>query len=363
MVLAGEWRATVAHRRKRGYHLNGLYRVMGKKRGFATFLHEFVVGHLDAKDKGDEGMKFWTNTFLAESWEPPAEKMETRSIMERIEEYGGDDSLDPIVPRYALALTAAVDVQANRLEMLVEGWGLKDECWAIETRRIMGDPAREDVWNTLADLLARTYKHELGGVLKIDRCAIDTGYKTDEVCSFVRTHSPQCVAIKGSNIPGAMLFQVSPRPNKRGIRIYIVGNTAKDTVFSRLKIEAPGPRYIHYPRGFGFEKDFFEQLTAEQVRTVFVKGFPRREWHLPAGRRNEALDLSVYNLAAWEIHKYHHRPNLERIAKELEKAREDALAAREPAKPEPAKPPVVKPSPFAPRARPPRGGFATSWKR
>jgi phage terminase large subunit GpA-like protein len=46
------------------------------------------------------------------------------------------------------------------------------------------------------------------------------------------------------------------------------------------------------------DAQYFEQLTAERIRTRYVKGFPQRFWWKPDGRRNEALDCRVYAYAA-----------------------------------------------------------------
>ena len=54
------------------------------------------------------------------------------------------------------------------------------------------------------------------------------------------------------------------------------------------------------PKHFPLDRDaqYFEQLTAERIRTRYVKGFPQRFWWKPDGRRNEALDCRVYAYAA-----------------------------------------------------------------
>lgn len=57
-----------------------------------------------------------------------------------------------------------------------------------------------------------------------------------------------------------------------------------------------------------YQREYFEQLTSEEVRTRFVRGHPVRYWFKPSGVRNEALDRRVYALAAlharpvpWEV--------------------------------------------------------------
>ena len=54
--------------------------------------------------------------------------------------------------------------------------------------------------------------------------------------------------------------------------------------------------YCHFP--LTYDQRYFEGLTAERVRTKFVRGHAVREWFLPCGRRNEPLDIRVYSLAA-----------------------------------------------------------------
>ncbi len=53
---------------------------------------------------------------------------------------------------------------------------------------------------------------------------------------------------------------------------------------------------MHFP--LDRDAQYFEQLTAERIRTRYVKGFPQRYWWKPDGRRNEALDCRVYAYAA-----------------------------------------------------------------
>ena len=59
------------------------------------------------------------------------------------------------------ALTAAVDVQGDRLEAHVTGWGAGEESWAIDFRRFDGDPEGEQVWFDLDAYLLKRWKHEM----------------------------------------------------------------------------------------------------------------------------------------------------------------------------------------------------------
>jgi phage terminase large subunit GpA-like protein len=95
---------------------------------------------------------------------------------------------------------------------------------------------------------------------------------------------------------------------KSGAEVYPVGSdTIKSTLFARLKLNEPGPGYLHFHAEL--PEDYFAQLTAEKQVTRYVKGFPVREWVKKSGARNEALDVMVYNYAAlnWLYTRYNRR--------------------------------------------------------
>jgi terminase, large subunit len=82
-----------------------------------------------------------------------------------------------------------------------------------------------------------------------------------------------------------------------GVQLWPIGtDTAKGEIYGRLKLSAPGPRFVHFHAGLTV--DFYEQLTAERLVTRYTRGVPRLEWDLPSGRRNEVLDCFVYAYAA-----------------------------------------------------------------
>jgi phage terminase large subunit GpA-like protein len=82
-----------------------------------------------------------------------------------------------------------------------------------------------------------------------------------------------------------------------GCKLWTIGtDTAKSTIYSRVRQTIPGPGCYHWP--IGTTDDYFLQLTAEKlVETHNKKGFTVAEW-VKVRERNEALDLEVYNYAA-----------------------------------------------------------------
>ena len=87
---------------------------------------------------------------------------------------------------------------------------------------------------------------------------------------------------------------------KNGVTLYMVGTHAlKRTIYSRLKVEEPGPGYIHFDDAT--TDDYLQGLTCERLQPRYVKGFQVLEWVKPSGARNEPLDLKVYCLAILEL--------------------------------------------------------------
>ncbi len=353
MVQLGKWVAKNPHSARRGYHLSGLYRIMGKKRAYKSYLHEFVAKFLDAKHQGPEVMRVWMNTFLAECYEETFDKLDINPLFNRREEYG------PALPKKCLVLTCQVDVQGDRLEPMIKGWGLGHESWGIAKTKLMGNPFQPDVWKRLDAFISQQFYHPTLGKLSIPITLIDSGGQSndqgfaDAVYRFVRTRQPNetgpgVYAIKGGSKPGAHLVK-NQRP-KKGICLKVIGTgDAKTTIHARLKLEEPGPRFMHYPKEGGFDEEYFEQLAAEVPKTVKKKGYTFTEWH-KVSARNEALDLEVYSLAAIEIL----NADLQAIAA---KSKANDKEPEEEKKVEPVKPKVyqmkkpVRPR-FAPRFSP-----------
>jgi phage terminase large subunit GpA-like protein len=173
-------------------------------------------------------------------------------------------------------LTAGVDVQGDRLELHVIGWGRDEEAWSIDYRVIFGDPSGPRVWADLDTALAATFPHARA-------VAVDTvGQHTKAAYEYCRTRLRRRVwGIKGRGGPGVPLWPRRPSRTKGKAPLFILGvDAAKDALFARLKLAEPGPGTLHFP----MERDaeFFRQLTAERVATRFARGRPIRLCHWPS---------------------------------------------------------------------------------
>jgi phage terminase large subunit GpA-like protein len=232
---------------------------------------------------------------LAETWEEKGSGVDDHALMARAEDYGTSP-----LPDGALLLTTGVDVQPNRLELEVVGWGLGEESWSIDYKVILGDPNEPLVWQQLDNYLATEYQHPCGVRLRPARTFIDTGgSNTIAVYDYVRDRSGSGIfGIKGKGGDGLPPVGTPTKNNIGKITLVPLGTFAiKDTVFGRLRIDSPGPGYCHFPKRYA--ADYYQQLTAETVKTKYRKGFAERSWEKKSNdARNEAFDCRCYATAA-----------------------------------------------------------------
>lgn len=365
MLAAGEWRATATgDGRTAGFHLSSLYSPLGWK-SWADIVAEFLAAKNDPPR-----LKEWVNTVLGETWEEEySAKIGAEALQERCEEYRLTT-----VPAGGLLLFAGVDVQDNRLAVVVRAYGVDEESWLVNWMEIYGDPAdltATGPWAQLDTVLEQEYQHASGGKLKIMAAAVDTGgHFTHEAYMFCRARKQKnVIAVKGSSVSGKAAIGKPSKQDvnyknqtiKSGVDLWLIGtDTIKYTLYGRLKKSEAGAGCLHFP--IGVPDEYFKQLTAEKQITRYTNGFPKREWIKKDGARNEALDCEVYCYAALQY--FYTRTNRSliwlRAARLLDKltgegtSTEDAVKAAEAAKPAPRK------SIFAPPRR--QGGFVKGWR-
>ena len=198
-------------------------------------------------------------------------------------------------------LTCGVDVQDNRLELQVVGWGRDEESWVIAHETLYGDPSTPQLWTALDSFLFKTYELSDRSRMPIRATCIDSGgHFTNAVYSYAKKNfSRRVFAIKGVGGEGKAIVG---RPSKNNIGkclLFPIGvDTAKDLLFARMRIVDEGAGYIHFHDELNDE--FFRQLTAEKIVTKYHRGYKKRVFQ-KMRPRNEALDCMVYAIAAYAI--------------------------------------------------------------
>ena len=294
-----------------GFHISGLYSPLG------WLSWADIARNWESAVGNDASLKTLKNTVLGETWQERGEAPDWQRLYERREERMLGE-----VPARALMLTAGADVQRDRIEIDVWGWGQNLESWLVDHVVLEGDTAREEVWSDLTDFLGETWEHASGARMALARLAIDTGdgATTDAVYGWCRRMGHgQVIAVKGvggfdrsTPVDGPTYVDVSEggRKIRRGVRLWkVAGAVFKSETYRFLRLSAPTDEeqaegtgwpagFVHIPKGTTAE--WTKQLTAEQLMTVKTRqGFERLEWQQTRDR-NEALDCRVYaRAAAW----------------------------------------------------------------
>lgn len=256
----------------------------------------------EARAGGAEKLQVFTNTRLALPWEEPAEKLDAETITTH--HYNAD------VPRNVLLLTAGVDVQANRLELEIVGWGKDFESWGIRYYVIPGDPHQPSTWAALDRVLQQTYRREDGVMLPIVRTGVDSGYATNHVYAYTQPRQARGIyAVRGASTPGrAAVLPVTRQGKLKNVFVFpVTGDVIKNTLHANLLLKEEGPGYCHFPRETefadgtprGYTSTYFYGLTAEKRVRHRVGGVETYTWQKKFDSiRNEPLDCRVYAHAA-----------------------------------------------------------------
>lgn len=271
---------------------------------------------LEAKSD-PEKLKVVYNTLLGELWEDRGDLEDEDGIMARREEYPAE------LPEGVLVLTCGVDTQDNRLEYEVVGYGQYGENWGIQKGIIMGKPDTPEVWQRLDGVIEHVYKFQSGKGLKVSITFVDSGgHYTQEVYAACRERQNRRVfAIKGKGGPDipyvGVPTKVALKDNKRiTCWLYTIGvDAGKSKIMSGLKVQEPGAKYAHFPRGErGYDGNFFSGLLSEKLVLSHTSRGDRWLWEkLPGHQRNEALDCRNYANAAFQVL----NPDLDAIERRL----------------------------------------------
>jgi phage terminase large subunit GpA-like protein len=255
--------------------------------------------------QGDiEKIKVFVNTQLAEVFEEEGESPDYIRLYERRERYDINT-----LPKGVTFLTAGCDVQKDRLEVSIYGWGRNRQSWLIDHRVLMGQTHTDEPWKQLDEILNESWAFVGQDRIQIRTIAVDSGFNTQHVYNWARRHpSSRVMVIKGNDkipsflgTPSAVDVNFAGKKINNGIQVWQVGtNKLKEELYSWLNLDGAGDDGI-YPPGYCFfpqmDQEFFRQLTAEALITSKVSGKTKTYWK-KIYERNEALDCRNYARAA-----------------------------------------------------------------
>ena len=256
---------------------------------------------------GDTGkMQVVYNTCFGQLWEDRGDTQDPDTLLGRREVYEAE------LPEGVLVLTAGVDTQDDRMEYEIVGHGHFGETWGIEKGVIMGRPDDPATWDSL-DMMVfdRVLRFKDGLGLKVSMSFVDEGgHFTGEVRLFCRQRIKKKVfCVKGFSGPDRP-FTSPPKKQKIIINNRYLGtvwqyqlgvDSGKQIIMDNLKVQAPGPKYCHFPLREDYGAMYFNGLLSEHL---VPEGKTRQRWvwaKIQGHERNEPLDCRDYALAAFKV--------------------------------------------------------------
>jgi phage terminase large subunit GpA-like protein len=296
----GEWRSTAVAKNPKhvSFHVWAAY----------SYSPNSTWGHIAAEwidcAKDSNLQKTFLNTVLGETWSERGDLPEFMRLYERREAY----ELNTLPPE-VMFLTAGADVQKNRIEVEIVGWGRDKQSWSIDYRVFPGDTATDVPWLELDKLLDETWVSPDGRELKLRMLCVDSGFASQHVYNWAKNKPPERVrAVKGRDNQDTIFStpkdtEVSSNGKRlaRAVRVWSVGvSVIKGELYSWLQMDGAGddgkyrPGFCHYPQ---YDLDFFKALCSEQRIEKVEKGRTVFRWE-KIRERNEQLDTRVYARAA-----------------------------------------------------------------
>lgn len=321
-----EWIPTKESERPfvRSYVINGLY-------GFREWW-DIAEQFIRVKDDPFK-FKDFVNDVLGETWKESANKPDDNELYILAQEF--EQWPRGYIKKEIMFLTLACDVQQDRLEFGLMGFGKNRQGYLIDYWSEQGNPSEVEniCWQKLSEKILAKYKREDGQELYVQVAFIDSSYLSDTVDLFCSAfpYDPNGIGgvypVQGRESQDKIVKKVASNIKTPVIGIH--DQELKRAVYNVLKKrpfatnQYPG-YYLHFSHEYGNE--FYKQLTSEEIVQISVKGELRGYKILNTKqRRNEVLDVVKYNLAAfqWGITRYFELLNEQRKLQKRPEIQED----------------------------------------
>ncbi|MBZ9852808.1 phage terminase large subunit family protein [Mesorhizobium sp. CA13] len=266
------------------------------------------AGGSDEQKRDQEAEQVFWNDWLGLAYEATGETLPWEDLRDRAEEIGHRKG---VIPKGALTLTIGVDVQGDRVEWHLVGWGARRQRWTIDYgvfdaqtvppggKPHSGHISEPEIRTALDNLLKREWPDFLGNRRAADLLAIDGNAWTADVWEWAKRH-PLSRVIMTRGVPNetaSLLAMVKKERDSKGRVVKysrkffnLAVSILKMGLYRGLKKQDPDEvGYVHLPKGL--PDDFFRQLVSERrLQEKSRSGIVSWRWLLPDGLRNEVLD-------------------------------------------------------------------------
>jgi phage terminase large subunit GpA-like protein len=256
----------------------------------------------------------WARVESAKSWEELKARADSYTMGE--------------VPAGGLRIYGGVDVQGDRLEMMVVAVGRGMEKWVIDYQIFYGNPREENdkCWVALEEYAYKT-RYKIRDIpVEISLVAIDCGYKPGEyrakdwdskahtVFSFVGLRQDKFIAVRGAGEMNASFDIIKAASISGGNvgalltkRYDINTHIIKEMIMRVIDLES-GPQAIHFPRyrmDAGVQHDIGDEIFRGFLSERYQEVSPGKMGWKKFYRRNEPFDTFIYAVAAMYLENIH----------------------------------------------------------
>ena len=295
MLLKGEWLATGKSCIPYfySYHISALYSPV-------KTWWECVKDFLDA-GSDPKKLQVFHNMVLGLPFEDKTAGVDI-TIVHKLRE---EKRINNEIPDECLFLVGACDVQDDRLEVEIKGYGDRWRSWGIDHRIIYGNTSdpNDECWQILADIRDENWDGMNCNLILLDS---GDGEKTDLIYRFCEGLDDRVILpCKGFNasIRSKSKFKFLDLENYNLQLVEIYVDLYKNQISRYFNAEWRDGE--DYPDGWttfasGYSDEYLRQLTTEKkVKEKTRGGLTTIKW-VQHGR-NEAFDLNVYCLCCAEV--------------------------------------------------------------
>jgi len=266
------------------------------------------------KSKGNEKlMKSYYNNRRGEPYASGFSAMEVEEMVTLRSNYK-----ELLIPYEGLVLTLGVDVQHNRLAIVLIGWGRFGNCWLINWKEFFGNTfnPEDQVWADLTNYCLTQFPHVAGKTLPISAVSIDSGdggtvevvYKWVKSMNLLPEFNGNVRAAKGVRELKYSQDDIYSEPSEAdvvtykqhrrtlaetmGVKVFNVGaHRAHDEVLRRLSLnkipECKQDRFYFCETAYG---GFEEQILSCRKIIDTNSNYNKEVYKLISGKHKEAID-------------------------------------------------------------------------
>lgn len=302
MLPRGVWipdKPELSNEKRIGFHLSAFYSPIG------FYSWQSMAYDYEQAKKDPIKMKTFVQTTEGMPFEEEGAQPPYRTLFERYMESYQQGT----IPDEVCFLTAGIDVQRDRVEIEIVGWGKGQRSYSIDYMQLLGRPEESAVWLEVQKVLNNRWVRKTDGMIfGLSMTFIDAGYSTNEVFAFcLRMGMNKILPCRGLDTqktpissPKAVYLKRDGKKAEELMHITINTDYYKSSIYAFLTLQRDdvlGPeKYCHFPREYQLEH--YRRLTAEKKITApGVRGYDKPIWKKEYPR-NEQLDCRVYAMAA-----------------------------------------------------------------